>query len=83
MTETAWVDVESMTINVGDILRVKHDAYDSKVGNIHNGRIVRVIEVKDGDVHVTTADYKTPYLSRARHAPYRLERKVVVSESNS
>lgn len=34
--------------------------------------------VKDGDVHVASADYKLPYLANARHAPYKLERKVAV-----
>lgn len=72
-----WADVDCMSLSVGDILRVKFDAYQTSVGKIHNGRLVRVIEVKDGDVHVVTADYKLPYLPRARHAPYRLEKKVL------
>jgi len=78
MSVSAWIDVQTSAISSGDILRVKLDAYKSDVGKLHNGRLVKVLMVKDGDVHVTSADYKLPYLANSRHAAYKLERKVTV-----
>jgi len=77
-SEFAWVDVSAQTIKQGDVLRVKLDAYATSAGKMHNGRLVRVREVKDGDVRVHTIDLKTPHINDARHAPHRLERKVSV-----
>jgi hypothetical protein len=78
-SEYQWIDVSSQSISPGDVLRVKNDAYSSSAGKIHNGRLVRVHEVKDGDVRVATIDLKTPHILDARHAPHRLEKKVSVS----
>ena len=71
-----WMSVEMADIKIGDVLRVKNDAYDGKAAKTHNGRLVRVIDRGDGDVIVCTIDMKMPYLAKTRHAPYRLERKV-------
>ena len=71
-----WEDVQHATLNIGDVVRVKVDAYAaSGVGKTHNGRLMRVIDIKDGDVLVTSIDMKLPYIPAARHAMYRLEKK--------
>jgi hypothetical protein len=72
-----WKDISALDVSVGDTVRVKTDAYRTAVGDIHNGRLVRITDIKDGDIHVTTIDLKLPYISGARHAAYRLEKKVV------
>jgi Ni,Fe-hydrogenase III large subunit len=74
----AWKDVDIASISAGDVLRVKQTAYSSAAGAAHNGRIVKVIEVKDGDIHVTSIDLRTPHITNARHPAYRLEKKVVL-----
>lgn len=68
--------VEMSDIRIGDILRVKLDAYTGSAAEHHNGRLVRVLERKDGDVVTSTIDMKMPYFACTRHAPYRLERKI-------
>jgi hypothetical protein len=73
----AWKDVEPSSALIGEVLRVKQDAYFGAAGSAHNGRIVKVLDVKDGDVHVTSIDLRLPYIANARHAAYRLEKKVV------
>ena len=73
----AWQDVETTSVSTGDVLRVKQDAYFGAAGSTHNGRIVKVLDVKDGDVHVTSIDLRLPYIANARHAAYRLEKKVI------
>jgi hypothetical protein len=76
MKANSWESVNPLTVCVGDVLRVKLDAYRSDAGKIHNGRIVKVNQIKDGDVYVTTVDYKSPHIQTARHSPYVLERAV-------
>lgn len=80
MSTGVWQDVTGTDLKAGDVLRVKHEAYASNAGKLHNGRLVKVINVEDGDVHVTTIDMKLPFIARARHAAYRLERKVVSAQ---
>jgi hypothetical protein len=71
-----WEDASSLEIKIDDVLRVKKDAYGTDAGRLHNGRLVKVVEVKDGDIYVTTIDYKTPHIPSARHPAYKLEKKI-------
>lgn len=80
MSDGLWADVEMATVSVGDVLRVKADAYAGKAGETHNGRLVRVIERLAGEVVVGTIDMRLPFIARSHHAPYRLERKVLVCD---
>lgn len=73
--QSLWEDVYPGKIHVGDILRVKLDAYSTDAGRLHNGRLVVVTEVNGGDVYVKTIDYKQPYIKLARHSPYKLEKR--------
>lgn len=72
-----WEDAVNLTISVGDVLRVKNNAYTTDAGKLHNGRLVKVTDIKDGDIYVTTIDYKTPHIQSARHPAYKLEKKIV------
>ena len=72
-----WEDASALEVNVDDILRVKKDAYKTDAGRLHNGRLVKVVDIKDGDIYVTTIDYKTPHIQSARHPAYKLEKKIV------
>ena len=59
---------------VGDIVKIKDDAYSGAVGRIHNGRICEVVEVRHGDVIVRSIDDKDPMLTQTRNSPYILEK---------
>lgn len=72
-----WEDAVNLTISIGDVLRVKNNAYTTDAGKLHNGRLVKVTNIKDGDVYVTTIDYKLPHVTSARHPMYKLEKKLV------
>lgn len=76
MKASHWKDVSCASVQVGDILRVKLDAYSTKGCAIHNGRIVKVVDVRNGDIHVTTIDCSLPFIKEARHSPYKLEKAV-------
>ena len=49
-------------IKAGDIVKVSSNAFNGKLGEMHNGRIVKVIEVSSGDVIVESVDNKNPVL---------------------
>lgn len=55
-------------------MRVLRDAFDSSdLGQIHNGRVCEVLEVKHGDVICRSTDARSPQLDGAHYAPYLLE----------
>lgn len=76
MKASKWVDVSCETLSIGEIVRVKLDAYSTNSCLFHNGRLVKVTNISGGDVYVTSIDYKTPFIKTARHSPYKLEKAV-------
>lgn len=70
-----WVEVSVEDLRVGDLLRVKRDAYLTDAGTLHNGRTVQVTKIADGDVYVKTIDKNGPEIHEARHPPYKLEKE--------
>ena len=72
--EHLWSPAKLRQIKAGEKVRVLRDAYsDLKLGMLHNGRILEVIEVKDGDVICASIDEREPKLNGAHYAPYTLE----------
>lgn len=71
-----WVDVQPGDIKVGEVVRVKVDAFTDKLGTIHNGRRGTVVGVRYGDVIVNDTDGKTPPLKGVHYSPYKLEKRL-------
>jgi hypothetical protein len=71
-----WIDAQPGGIIVGDVVRVKADAYTEKLGTVHNGRVGKVIAVRYGDIIVNSTDDKKPPLAGAHYSPYKLEKRV-------
>lgn len=72
-----WTDVTVSNVSVDDYVRVKLDAYANNiVGDIHNGRLCRVISVASGEIVVRSVDQQLPILMETRHSPYALEKEV-------
>ena len=71
-----WVDVQPGNIKVGEVVRVKVDAFADKLGTIHNGRRGTVVGVRYGDVIVNDTDGKNPPLKGVHYSPYKLEKQV-------
>lgn len=71
-----WVPAMPGQIKIGDEVRVLADAYDGKLGPIHNGRRGRIIAIRSGDVIVTSIDGLEPKLDGAHYSPYKLEKRV-------
>lgn len=71
-----WVDLRPGQITVGDVVRVKADAYSGDGGKIHNGRRGKVVAVRYGDVIFKSTDGRSPNLDGAHYPPQSLEKLV-------
>jgi hypothetical protein len=71
-----WVQVHTGNIKVGDVVRVKNNAYSGSTGSIHNGRLCEVVEICNGDVIVKSIDNALPELTATHHPSYNLEKLV-------
>lgn len=71
-----WIPLQPGQIGVGDIVRVKADAFQDKLGPIHNGRRGTVVAVRYGDVIFNDTDGKNPSLNGVHYSPYKLEKRV-------
>lgn len=74
--DEVWIPLQPGQITVGDEVRVLADAFDGKLGPVHNGRRGRVVAVRYGDVILKSTDGKTPELDGAHYSPYKLEKRV-------
>jgi signal peptidase I len=61
-------------INPGDVVIVNSDAYSGDVGEMHNGRVCKVLETRDGDVIVMSIDERKPQLWWTHHSPHVLKK---------
>lgn len=71
-----WIDLQPGNITVGDVVRVKADAFTEKLGTIHNGRRGVVTAIRYGDVIFNDTDEKSPELRGVHYSPYKLEKRV-------
>jgi hypothetical protein len=71
-----WVDLQPGNITVGDVVIVKNDAFQEKLGTIHNGRRGTVVGVRYGDVIFSDTDGKTPPLKGVHYSPYKLQKRL-------
>lgn len=71
-----WAPLQPGFITVGDIVRVKQDAFTGDLGKLHNGRRGRVVAVRYGDVIFKSDDGKEPTLDGAHYSPYSLEKLI-------
>lgn len=71
-----WIDLQPGQITIGDVVRVKADAFSDNLGIIHNGRRGKVVAVRYGDVIFKADDGKTPPLEGIHYSPYKLEKRV-------
>jgi len=70
-----WMDAQPGQITVGDIVRVKTNAFEDNLGTIHNGRRGKVVAIRYGDVIFKADDGKTPPLDGVHYSPYKLEKR--------
>lgn len=71
-----WIPVQPGSITIGDVVRVKADAFQDKLGPLHNGRRGTVVAVRYGDVIFNDTDGRKPELKGVHYSPYKLEKRV-------
>jgi hypothetical protein len=71
-----WRPLQPGNIVLGDVVRVKADAFRGDIGPMHNSRVGKVIAVRYGDVIVNSTDGKSPELKGVHYSPYKLEKRV-------
>lgn len=75
-TSDVWVPAMPGKMKVGDVVRVKFDAFAGDLGRLHNGRVGVVTAIRYGDIIVKTTDGKTPQIDGAHYSPFHLEKRV-------
>ena len=70
-----WVDLQPGQITIGDVVRVKSDAFSENLGTLHNGRQGTVVAVRYGDVIFKSTDGKEPVLDGVHYSPYKLQKR--------
>jgi hypothetical protein len=73
-----WEDARPGFLRVGDEVRVKFNAFEDELGQIHNGRRGRIVGVRYGDIIIKTSDGKEPVLDGSHYSPHNLEKLVAV-----
>lgn len=71
-----WTPLQPGQIAIGDVIRVKADAFQDKLGPLHNGRRGTVVAVRYGDVIFNDTDGKKPELKGVHYSPYKLEKRI-------
>jgi hypothetical protein len=74
--EGVWTDAMPGNIKVGDVVRVKVDAFGPEMGPIHNGRLGVIVAVRSGDIIVNSTDDVEPKLAGTHYSPYHLQKLV-------
>lgn len=74
--DEVWVDVIPGQVKVADVVRVKSEAFSGKTGQIHNGRVGKIVAIRYGDIIFKSTDNKLPDLDGAHYSPYNLEKRV-------
>ncbi len=73
-----WEDARPGFLKVGDEVRVKADAFEDELGQLHNGRRGKIVGVRYGDIIIKTIDGKEPVLDGSHYSPYKLEKLVAI-----
>lgn len=74
--DSDWVPAEAgFTLATGQIVRISPTAFKGHLGQMHNGRIVRVVARRWGDIIVDSVDGKQPELRGAHYAPNMIQVK--------
>jgi hypothetical protein len=71
-----WEDAMPGFLKVADVVRVKHDAFDGPLGNVHNGRVGKIVAIRSGDIIVNSTDDVEPSLNGVHYTPNKLQKRV-------
>lgn len=70
-----WEEARPGFFRVGDIIRVKADAFPGKTGEVHNGRVGRIVAVRRGDIIMRSTDGIEPLIDGAHYSAHSMEKR--------
>ena len=70
-----WIPAMPGQLKVGDVVRVKFDAFSGDLGRFHNGRIGVITAIRYGDIIVRSAEENKPLIDGAHYSPFNLEKR--------
>jgi hypothetical protein len=71
-----WVQAQPGQLNVGDIVRIRYDAFDGAKGAGINGRSGIIAAIRSGDIIFNATDQKSPAIEGAHYRPADLEKRI-------
>ena len=75
-TKDIWIQAEAGFLKVGEVVRIRHDAFTGDLGELHNGRQGIIVALRSGDVIFKSTDGEEPLLEGAHYRPDKLEKLV-------
>ena len=71
--DEVWVQAQAGQLKVGEIIRVRHDAFDGDKGVSYNGKVGKIAAIRSGDIIIGSAD-KT--VDGVHFRPVDLEKRI-------
>jgi hypothetical protein len=68
-----WLPGAPGQMKVGDIVRIKHDAFNGPAGAGLNGRIGIIAAIRSGDIIFNSTDGQSPKIDGAHYRPQQLD----------
>jgi hypothetical protein len=74
--DEVWVDGAPGMFTVGDLIRIKNNAFDGPEGASQNGRRGVIVAIRSGDIIIKSNDGKQPLLDGIHYHPSKLQKRV-------
>lgn len=74
-TRELWLPGEPGKMTVGDIVRIKHDAFNGPAGAGLNGRVGMIAAIRSGDIIFNSTDELSPKIEGAHYRPQHLDKR--------
>lgn len=71
-----WVPGAPGQMKVGDIVRIKHDAFNGPAGAGLNGRVGSIAAIRSGDIIFNSTDGQSPKIEGAHYRPQQLDKRI-------
>lgn len=68
-----WLPGAPGQMKVGDIVRIKHDAFNGPAGAGLNGRVGVIAAIRSGDIIFNSTDGQSPKIEGAHYRPQQLD----------
>jgi hypothetical protein len=75
-TSEVWVPGAPGQMKVGDVVRIKHDAFNGPSGAGLNGRVGSITAIRSGDIIFNSTDGQSPKIDGAHYRPQQLDKRI-------